>query len=141
MLRSSDLLIIGSGIAGLFSALKFAPHGRVTLLTKKARADSNTNYAQGGIAAVMEQTDSIESHVADTLASGCDLCDEAVVRTIISDAPARIHDLIDYGVQFSHRKEAPRHFDLGREGGHSHARVLHASDFTGQELERALLRG
>ena len=139
MAHSSDVLIIGSGIAGLFSALKFAPHGRVTLLTKKQSADSNTNHAQGGIAAVLEQTDSLESHVADTLSSGAGLCDEAVVRAIVGDGHARIQDLIDYGVHFSHRVDEPTQLDLGREGGHSHARVLHATDFTGRELERALL--
>lgn len=139
MTHESDLLIIGSGIAGLFGALKFAPHGRVTLLTKKQRADSSTNHAQGGIAAVLNTTDSVESHVADTLGSGAGICDEAVVRAVVTEGPARIRDLMDLGVRFTHRKDQPAEFDLGREGGHSQARVAHAADFTGRELERALL--
>ncbi len=139
MPHSSDLLIIGSGIAGLFSALNFAPHGTVTLLTKKQRADSSTNRAQGGIAAVLSHTDSVEAHVADTLGAGAGLCDEAVVEAIVREGPARIHDLMDLGVRFARGEDGSAEFDLGREGGHSHPRVVHAADFTGQELERALL--
>ena len=138
MIRSTDFLIIGSGIAGLFSALKFAPHGTVTILTKKERADSTTNYAQGGIAAVLDKADSFDTHVEDTLRAGAGICDEAVVRAVVEAAPARIHDLIEYGVHFTEQRDSGD-LDLGREGGHSHRRVVHAADFTGREIENALV--
>src|SRR5215472_9803116 len=92
--RHFDFLVLGSGIAGLSFALKVAPRGRVAILTKKDRAESNTNYAQGGIAAVTSNEDSFELHVRDTLEAGAGLCDENVVRTIVSEAPARIQDLV-----------------------------------------------
>jgi len=133
----TDFLIIGSGIAGLFYALRAAPHGRVLLVTKKNLAEANTNYAQGGIAAVTSSLDSIESHMEDTFKSGAGLCRPEVVRSIISEGPARIQDLLEIGVRFS--KKNSREFDLGREGGHSQRRVLHAKDQTGAEIERALL--
>jgi L-aspartate oxidase len=138
-----DFLVLGSGIAGLCFALKAASHGRVAVLTKKHRAESNTNYAQGGIAAVTSKEDSIELHVRDTLQAGAGLCKEAVVRTIVAEGPARIAELIELGVRFSER-EVPgpngvRELDLGKEGGHSKRRILHAKDMTGREIERALL--
>ncbi|HEX4047705.1 MAG TPA: L-aspartate oxidase [Elusimicrobiota bacterium] len=134
--RRSDFLVLGSGIAGLLSALKLSRLGKVTLATKKAAADSNTNYAQGGIAAVMSRVDSFESHVSDTLVAGAGLCDEAVVRLTVAEAPARVKELADLGVRFSERESK---IDLGLEGGHSHRRILHAGDITGREIERALV--
>lgn len=139
-----DYLVLGSGIAGLMFALKVAPHGRVAVVTKKDRAESNTNYAQGGIAAVTSKEDSFELHVRDTLNAGAGLCKEDVVRTVIEEGPARIAELMELGVRFSER-EAPsedggRELDLGREGGHSKRRILHARDMTGREIERALLQ-
>ncbi|MBI2946048.1 MAG: L-aspartate oxidase [Verrucomicrobia bacterium] len=141
--KQCDFLVLGSGIAGLTFALKVAPHGRVCIVTKKHRAESNTNYAQGGIAAVTSKEDSFEMHVRDTVEAGGGLCNEEVVRTIIQEGPARIADLIALGMKFSER-EIPRsrgakELDLGKEGGHSKRRILHAKDVTGREVERALL--
>src|SRR5512139_2617544 len=93
-------LVIGSGIAGLIFALEAAPHGRVAIITKKHRAESSTNYAQGGIAAVMGDDDSLELHVQDTLRAGAGLCDERVVRTIVAEGPPVVRSLIDWGVEF-----------------------------------------
>ncbi len=137
----TDYLVIGSGIAGLMSALHLARHGRVMVVTKKARAESNTNYAQGGIACVMASEDSFEQHVQDTLDAGAGLCDEAVVREVVAAGPESIAELEAYGVEFTERLsggEGPR-YDLGREGGHSRRRVLHAGDITGREVESVLL--
>src|SRR2546423_10400270 len=140
--RAFDFLVLGSGIAGLSFALKVAPHGRVAIVTKKDRAESNTNYAQGGIAAVTSKEDSFEMHVADTLEAGAGLCKEEVVRAIIEEGPARIAELIELGMRFSERevtRSGGRELDLGKEGGHSKRRILHAKDVTGREIERALL--
>lgn len=142
-MKHFDFLVLGSGIAGLSFALKVAPHGRVAIITKKDRAESNTNYAQGGIAAVTSKEDSFELHVRDTLEAGAGLCKENVVRTIISEGPARIAELIELGMHFSERaipdSNGARELDLGKEGGHSRRRILHAKDVTGREIERALL--
>ncbi len=142
-MKHFDFLVIGSGIAGLFYALRVAPRGRVAVVTKKDRAESNTNYAQGGIAAVMSKEDSFELHVRDTLQAGAGLCKENVVRTIVQEGPARIAELIELGMHFSEREDpqspGKRELDLGREGGHSKRRILHAKDITGREVERALL--
>ncbi|MEI6356135.1 MAG: L-aspartate oxidase [Verrucomicrobiota bacterium] len=141
--RAFDFLVLGSGIAGLTFALKVAPHGRVAIVTKKNRADSNTNWAQGGIASVTSKEDSVALHVRDTLDAGAGLCKEAVVRTVIEEGPARIAELIALGTQFSERPipEQPgaHELDLTKEGGHSKRRILHAKDATGAEIERALL--
>jgi len=139
-----DFLVLGSGIAGLMFALKVASRGRVAIVTKKDRAESNTNYAQGGIAAVTSREDSFELHFRDTLNAGAGLCKPEVVRTVIEEGPARIAELMQLGVRFTER-EAPgedggKELDLGREGGHSKRRILHAQDMTGREIERALLR-
>jgi L-aspartate oxidase len=141
--RQFDFLVLGSGIAGLSFALKVAPRGRVAIITKKNSAESNTNYAQGGIAAVTSREDSFEMHVRDTLEAGAGLCKESAVRTIVEEGPARIRELIELGMHFTER-EVPnsggaRELDLGREGGHSKRRILHAQDVTGREIERALL--
>jgi L-aspartate oxidase len=142
-MKQFDFLILGSGIAGLSFALKVAPRGRVAIVTKKDRAESNTNYAQGGIASVTSREDSFGLHVRDTLAAGAGLCKENVVRIIVEEGPARIQELIELGMKFSEREipAAPgeHELDLGREGGHSKRRILHAKDVTGREIERALL--
>lgn len=137
--RRFDFLIIGSGMAGLTFALKMARLGTVAIITKKQRAESNTNYAQGGIAAVMAEDDSFDLHVKDTLNAGAGLCKEEVVRTIVGEGPALVRELIDLGVRFSAGETDGQPFDLGREGGHSKRRILHAGDITGREIERALL--
>ena len=128
-MKQFDYLVLGSGIAGLTFALKVAPRGRVAIVTKKDRAESNTNYAQGGI--------------RDTLTAGAGLCKESVVRTIVEEGPARIQELIELGMKFSERKipasRGAHELDLGKEGGHSKRRILHAKDVTGREIERALL--
>lgn len=135
--QNFDCLVIGSGIAGLWFALKAAEFGTVGIITKKTRAESNTNYAQGGIAAVMGQDDSFEIHRRDTLEAGAGLCRDDVVQTIVTEGPALVRELIDVGVKFS--ASAAGEYDLGREGGHTRRRVLHAGDITGREIERALL--
>lgn len=135
----AHIAIIGSGIAGLFAASQLADAGHsVTVVTKKRPKDSSTNWAQGGVAAILDKTnvDGMESHVQDTLSSGDGACDEAVVRSIISEAGERIMDLIRIGVEFE--KEEDGTYSLIREGGHSSKRILHAKDATGKEIERAL---
>src|ERR1700716_2908793 len=140
-MKEYDFVVIGSGIAGLTFALKAAKHGSVAVITKRKGADSNTAWAEGGIACVTSDEDSFELHVRDTLEAGAGLCDEKVVRTIVTEAPVRIHDLVELGVQFDEREiSGHREFDLGREGGHSKRRVLHVQDVTGKEIENALLR-
>ncbi|MEQ1861619.1 MAG: L-aspartate oxidase [Chthoniobacteraceae bacterium] len=136
-----DFLIIGSGIAGLSFAIKAARHGTVALVTKRDRGMSNTAWAQGGIACVTSTEDSFELHVRDTLDAGAGLCDEAMVRSIVTDGPARIHELIELGVHFDEREtgNGAHELDLGKEGGHSKRRILHSRDVTGREIERALL--
>jgi L-aspartate oxidase len=142
-MKQFDYLVLGSGIAGLSFALKVAHSGRVAIITKKNKTESNTNYAQGGIAAVTSKEDSFEEHVRDTLEAGAGLCREDAVRTIVEEGPACVRELIDLGMKFSERDEPTaaggRELDLGREGGHSHRRILHAKDVTGREIERALL--
>ena len=142
-MKQFDYLVLGSGLAGLSFALKVAPLGRVAIITKKDRAESNTNYAQGGIASVTSKEDSFESHMRDTLTAGAGLCKKDVVRTIVEDGPARIAELIELGMKFSERdapdEDGGKELDLGREGGHSKRRILHAKDVTGREIERALL--
>ena len=142
-MKQYDFLILGSGIAGLSFALKVARHGKVAIVTKKNRADSNTNWAQGGIAAVTSKEDSFELHIQDTLTAGAGLCKEAVVRTIVEEGPLRVQELMDIGTKFTEsdttEEDGTRQLDLTREGGHSKRRVLHAKDATGREIERALL--
>jgi len=140
-MKEYDFVVIGSGIAGLSFALKAAKRGSVAVITKRKGPDTNTAWAQGGIACVTSDEDSFELHVRDTLEAGAGLCDENVVRTIVNEAPARIQDLVELGVQFDEREvSGHREFDLGREGGHSKRRVLHVQDVTGKEIENALLR-
>ncbi|MDA7757603.1 L-aspartate oxidase [Opitutales bacterium] len=133
-----DMVIVGSGIAGLSFALKVAEAGyRVAIFTKKDKAESNTNYAQGGIAAVTSPGDDLDKHVEDTIEAGDGLCDPEIVREILRDGPARIQDLIEMGVSFSSLNDG--RISLGKEGGHSKRRVLHVKDVTGKAIEEALL--
>ncbi|HMB93424.1 MAG TPA: L-aspartate oxidase [Rhodothermales bacterium] len=132
-----DFLVIGSGVAGLSYALRVAEHGTVGIITKKESVESNTNYAQGGIAAVIAPEDTHESHIQDTLIAGAGLCDPDVVRAVVTEGPDRIRDLIQIGADFTRRESGKLH--LGREGGHSVNRIVHAADATGREIERALL--
>ncbi|UCD63875.1 MAG: L-aspartate oxidase [Candidatus Zixiibacteriota bacterium] len=139
MERHYDFIVVGSGIAGLFYSIKVAElnrEARIAIITKKGETDSSTNRAQGGIAAVLAGTDSFEAHITDTVKTGQGLCHREVVEKIVEAGPSVIKELIRYGVEFTRVDGA---FDLGREGGHSHNRVVHATDFTGQEIERALL--
>ena len=136
---TTDFLILGSGIAGLSFAIKAADLGTVAIVTKKEKSESNTNMAQGGIAAVYDKEDRFEYHINDTIASGAGLCKEEVVRFVVVDGPERIKELLEWGVEFTRTgDDDASHYDLGREGGHSMRRVLHARDLTGQEIERAL---
>jgi L-aspartate oxidase len=141
-----DHVVVGSGIAGLSFALKAAAHGNVALVTKADKRESNTVYAQGGIACVTSAEDSFELHVRDTLEAGAGLCDETVTRAIVSEGPARVRELIGLGVRFDSNGNfegtpegsAPE-LHLTQEGGHSKRRILHSRDVTGWEIERALL--
>ena len=136
MTHRFDFLVIGSGIAGLTYALRVSKHGTVAIITKKERAESNTNYAQGGVAAVVSSADSFDLHVSDTLATGMRLSKEPVVRIMVEEGPARIQELVDIGTRFTRGTDG---FDLAREGGHSVNRIVHAKDTTGKEIEVALL--
>lgn len=137
----TDFLVVGSGIAGLSYALKVANHFKeatVTIVTKAQKEESNTKYAQGGIATVINtDTDSFEQHIQDTLIAGDGLCDESVVRMVVEEAPKRLDELIAWGTQFDKTKQGD--YSLGREGGHSQNRILHHKDITGSEIARALL--
>jgi L-aspartate oxidase len=135
----TDFLVIGSGISGLSFALKAAELGRVTIITKKAKVDSATNLAQGGIAAVLSAEDSFDLHIQDTLRSGAGLCKEEIVRLVVENGPARVRELLELGVRFSAEAGNAKGLDLGKEGGHSARRIAHAHDLTGREIERALL--
>lgn len=135
-MKHFDYLVIGSGSAGLSFALEVAETGTVGIITKKERAESNTNYAQGGIATVLDAADSYDRHVEDTLIAGAGMCDRAVVEEIVKSGPGTIRKLIAMGAEFT-RKEGELH--LVREGGHSHNRIIHADDMTGREIERVLL--
>ncbi len=137
MRKHVDFLIIGSGIAGLSYALKVAETGTVCIVTKAKAEESSTNYAQGGIAAVMYKPDSYEKHVHDTMIAGAGLCDENIVRITISESTKRIKELISWGTDFDKNKSGK--YDLAKEGGHSEYRVLHSKDHTGAEIEKALL--
>jgi len=136
--KVSQFLVIGSGIAGLSFALRAAKKGTVTIITKKEASESSTNYAQGGIATVWSGEDTFESHIEDTHRAGAGLCHPDTVDLVVRDAPARIRELIEWGVEFT-RQTGKREYDLHREGGHSRRRIFHAKDLTGREVERALL--
>lgn len=137
MIIKTDFLVIGSGIGGLSYALKVSDLGDVVVVTKKQDSESNTNYAQGGMASVMSSDDSFESHIQDTIKAGDGLCNPEVVKRVVKSGPRYVEELVNLGVEFSKRKA--KEYDLGREGGHSKKRVVHAKDFTGREIESALL--
>ncbi len=132
----TDFLIIGSGIAGLSLALKLSKLGKVVVITKKQKAESNTNYAQGGIAAVLSKDDDFKLHISDTLECGAGLCNEKAVEMIVKEGPDSINELVELGVKFTREKGK---FKLGKEGGHSKNRIVHSKDLTGKEIENALL--
>src|SRR5260370_29289999 len=136
-----DFVMLGSGIAGLSLARNVAQYGSVALVTKRSVGESNTAWAQGGVAAVTSAEDSFDLHLKDTLIAGAGLCNEQVVRTIVTEGPAAIQDLIKWGVNFDERvlEDGHRELDLTREGGHSKRRVLHYHDTTGREIEQRLL--
>ena len=137
-MKNVDFLVIGSGIAGLSFALKAAKHGKVLIVTKASEDESNTKYAQGGIAGVWDESrDSFSKHIEDTLIAGDGLCNEAIVEIVVKEGPERIKEIIDYGAAFD--KDEAGIYSLGKEGGHSENRILHHKDVTGKEMERALL--
>lgn len=137
-MRNVDFLIVGSGIAGLSFALKAAQHGKVLIVTKANEDESNTKYAQGGVAVVVDkEEDSFDKHIQDTLIAGDGLCDKHIVEIVVTEGPDRIDEIIAYGTHFDKTKQGI--FDLAKEGGHSESRVLHYKDITGFEIERALL--
>lgn len=136
MTKNYDFLVIGSGLGGISFALKVAEHGTVALVTKTVLEETNTRYAQGGVAAVTYEPDSYNKHVEDTLIAGDGLCDEEIVRMVVKEAPAQIEELIKWGTNFD--KESSGKYDLAKEGGHSEHRILHHKDNTGFEIQRAL---
>ncbi len=135
----TDFLIIGSGIGGLSYALKVSELGDVVIVTKKGDTESNTNYAQGGIASVFSKDDSFELHLEDTLKAGDGLCNPEVVRRVVEAGPGCVKELAKIGVNFTRKRGEDHQFDLGLEGGHSKNRVAHVADFTGREIESCLV--
>ncbi len=147
----TDFLVIGSGVAGLSFALKVADVGKVAIVTKKGITDTNTSQAQGGIASVFSDADSFDLHIRDTLVAGDGLCNREVVEMVVKDGPKRIRELVELGVRFNLAENNQKgnsntsgkthslNLDLGREGGHSQKRIVHAQDMTGQEVERVLV--
>ncbi len=135
----TDFLVIGSGLAGLSFSLKAAGAGSIVVVTKEEVAESSSRYAQGGIAAVTDRDDSFAEHIRDTIRAGDGLCDREIVELVVNTAPERIRELIELGVRFTRRRGHRREYDLGREGGHSRRRVLHAADQTGAEVEECLV--
>ena len=133
-----NYLVIGSGIAGLTFALKVADSGSVAIVTKKEDTESSTNYAQGGIAAVFNPDDSFKKHIYDTMKTGCGLSHIKAVETIVKEGPDRVRELFAMGVEFTTKPDSEQ-FDLGREGGHTVNRIVHAHDFTGQAVEKTLV--
>lgn len=137
----TDFLVIGSGIAGLCFAIKVSPYGSVAIVTKKSSVESSTNYAQGGIATVIDSEDSFDLHIQDTLRAGDGICHPNVVEMVVRSGPERIRELVEWGVPFTKTKKRGKLiFDLGREGGHSRRRILHCKDLTGREVEQILLK-
>lgn len=140
MIIQSDILILGSGVAGLTTAIKLAkalPDKKIIVATKDRKEESNTKYAQGGVAVVWNKLDSFESHIADTMKAGDYENDEEVVKMVVENAPDRLQELIDWGAEFDKNKDSK--YDLGKEGGHSANRILHHKDITGYEIQMTLL--
>ncbi|OFY42738.1 MAG: L-aspartate oxidase [Bacteroidetes bacterium RBG_13_44_24] len=137
MKKRTDFLVLGSGIAGLTFALKASKFGKVSVVTKANLEDTNTRYAQGGIASVFREPDNFEKHINDTIIAGAGCCDEAVVRMVVSEAPDRINDLIELGMPFDKKEDGT--YDLAREGGHSEYRILHHKDRTGDAIQKTLM--
>ena len=137
-MKTYDFIVVGSGIAGLSFALRVAEKGSVAIVTKRDRDECNTWKAQGGIACVQGEGDSFDLHVKDTLAAGAGLCNEEVVRNIVSEGPEAIEALVSLGVNFD-QDEQNEGYSLGMEGGHSQRRILHSKDTTGMEIETRLL--
>ncbi|MBI4925895.1 MAG: L-aspartate oxidase [Bdellovibrio sp.] len=145
-IKKPNVLILGTGIAGLFTALKFGPYANITLVCKTDPMETNTRYAQGGIATVWSKQDSFEEHIQDTLNAGAGLCKKDIVEICVHEGPDRIKELIELGVQFTHQEnniskatDSTTTYDLHREGGHGKRRILHADDLTGLAIEKALL--
>ncbi|MDD3321077.1 MAG: L-aspartate oxidase [Paludibacter sp.] len=138
MTRRFDFLVIGSGIAGISFALKASKYGKVAILCKTTLGESNTSYAQGGIASVTNEQDSFEKHIQDTLIAGDGHCNEEVVKKVVTEAPSQIKELVEWGIEFD--KDENGQFDLHREGGHSDHRILHHKDNTGFEIQQGLIR-
>jgi L-aspartate oxidase len=137
MKKRTDFLVIGSGIAGLTFALEAVKYGKVTIVTKANLEDTNTRYAQGGIAAVFSEPDNFEKHINDTLIAGGGICNEEVVRMVVQEAPDRIKDLINLGVSFDKKEDGT--YDLAKEGGHTEYRILHHKDKTGESIQKTLM--
>jgi len=137
--HESDFLVLGSGIAGLFFALQVADSGRVHIITKRKETDTNTNLAQGGIAAVIDEGDSFSNHVEDTMRAGVGLGQRQVVEMVVQKGPEYLRELIDMGVAFSRNPRSATGYDLAQEGGHSRRRIFHAADSTGREIEEVLV--
>ena len=138
MTETTDFLVIGSGVAGMWFALEAAKHGRVVMLAKASSTESNSAYAQGGIATVWSKEDSYEEHVQDTLIAGAGLCRREAVEQTVREGPQRVRELIALGTRFTRQDQDPSKYSLHREGGHSRRRILHADDLTGAEMVRAL---
>ena len=138
----SDFLVIGSGIAGLIFAIKASDVGTVSIVTKKDNFESNTNYAQGGIASVLSPLDSYQAHIDDTIKAGCHLGNIDAIKLLVTKGPLIINELISWGTKFSFSEnpQQTNELDLGKEGGHSSNRIVHAQDLTGKEIERSLLK-
>lgn len=140
MVQVVDVLVLGSGAAGLTAALKMAEHGSVAVVTKRERLDGNTRWAQGGISVVVDETDSFAAHIEDTIIAGDHLNDVEAVRICVEEGPARLRELVERGVQFTKSADDDTKLDLTREGGHSARRVVHAKDTTGRSIAEALVK-
>ena len=137
MQKKVDFLVIGSGIAGLSFALKVAAKAKVCVICKTKIDETNTSFAQGGIASVTYEPDNFQKHIEDTLICGDGLCDPEIVKMVVEDAPYEINQLVEWGTQFDKGRDGK--FDLAREGGHSEHRILHHKDQSGAEIQRALV--
>ena len=140
MIKKTDFLVIGSGIAGLSYALKVAEFGSVTIITKKKIQKTNTALAQGGVAAVFSKIDSFDLHIKDTLDAGDGLCNKDVAKMVVKDGPQRIKQLVKQGANFNIEGYGEYDFSLGKEGGHSAKRIVYAHDLTGKEIEDTLVK-